>query len=70
MVATVVERAKILVIYDSRTGNTERMSSAVADGAKQIDEAEVAPQKVDVANFRDLLNVDAVIIGVILLLSV
>lgn len=26
--------AKILIVYDSKTGNTERMAMAIADGAK------------------------------------
>ncbi|MFZ0965115.1 MAG: flavodoxin domain-containing protein, partial [Candidatus Bathyarchaeia archaeon] len=28
--------AKILVVYDSKTGNTEKMAFAVAEGAKQV----------------------------------
>jgi len=32
---------KILIIYDSRSGNTEKMATAVAEGAKQIKATEV-----------------------------
>ena len=28
--------AKILVVYDSRSGNTEKMASAIADGANEV----------------------------------
>ncbi|MDD5168912.1 MAG: flavodoxin domain-containing protein, partial [Syntrophales bacterium] len=33
--------AKILIIYHTQTGNTERMARAVAEGAQAIEETEV-----------------------------
>jgi flavorubredoxin len=54
--------AKILIIYYSRTGNTEKMAKAVAEGAKTVPgvEAEmnyyVAPET--------LSNFDAIIVGI------
>ncbi len=54
---------KVLVIYDSRTGNTEKMASAVADGAKQVDKTEVVLKKVAEAKLEDLLDADAIIMG-------
>lgn len=32
---------KIVVIYDSKTGNTEKMANAIADGAKEVADVEV-----------------------------
>jgi flavorubredoxin len=52
---------KILVLYYSRTGNTEKMAKAVAEGAK-ID----GNMQVDLSYFvdaEDLSNFDAVIVG-------
>jgi flavodoxin I len=54
--------SKILVLYYSRTGNTEKMAKAVAEGAKTVQEAEVE------LNYHvspeELGNFDAIIIGV------
>jgi NAD(P)H dehydrogenase (quinone) len=55
--------AKILIIYDSRTGNTEKMASAVAEGAKQVKDIEVAIKNVDQTTNEDLLNTDGIIVG-------
>jgi len=54
---------KVLVVYDSRTGNTERMASAVADGAMQVKGTEVVVLKVDKAKMKDLIDSDAIILG-------
>jgi flavorubredoxin len=52
---------KILVLYYSRTGNTERMANAVAEGAKSLGEVEVE------LNYHmdaeSLSSYDAIIIG-------
>jgi len=55
--------AEILVIFDSRTGNTEKMADAVADGARQVEGASVAVVNVDKAKLDDLLAADAIILG-------
>ena len=55
--------AKILVVYDSRTGNTEKMAFAVAEGVKQISGIEVTVKKVNATNIEDLLSADGIIIG-------
>lgn len=53
---------KVLVVYDSRTGNTEKMAQAVAAG---VEGAGVEPivRKVDEANVDELLNVQGLILG-------
>ncbi len=54
---------KVLVVYDSETGNTEKMALAVAEGAKQISGAEVVVKKVDQTSIEDLLSADGIIMG-------
>jgi NAD(P)H dehydrogenase (quinone) len=53
----------VLVLYDSRTGNTEKMALAVADGAKQVKGTKVDVVNVDKAKVQDLLKYDAIMIG-------
>jgi NAD(P)H dehydrogenase (quinone) len=54
---------KILVIYDSTTGNTEKMAQAVAEGAKELGGVEVVVKKVDLARVEELLGADGIVIG-------
>jgi len=54
---------RVLVVYDSRTGNTEKMALAVAAGARRVKGTEVAVLEVDKAKMRDLTSSDAIIIG-------
>jgi NAD(P)H dehydrogenase (quinone) len=55
--------AKILVVYDSETGNTEKMAFAVAEGAKQVDGVDVNVKKVNQTKIEDLLSADGIIMG-------
>jgi NAD(P)H dehydrogenase (quinone) len=55
--------ARILIVYDSKTGNTEKMALAVAEGAKQVKKIEVTVKKVDKTSLEDLCNSDGIIIG-------
>jgi len=54
---------RILVLYDSVSGNTELMAQAVAKGAKGVSQAEVALKRVDRVALKDMLNSHAIIIG-------
>ena len=54
---------QIVVIYDSRTGNTEKMAEAVAEGAKEVPETKVVLKNVDRASLNDLLEADGIIMG-------
>jgi len=54
---------RVLVVYDSRTGNTEKMAHAVANGARKVEGTEVVVLKVDKASLRDLTGSDAIVIG-------
>jgi NAD(P)H dehydrogenase (quinone) len=55
--------AKILVVYDSKTGNTEKMAFAVAEGAKQIKGVKVTVKRIEQTRVKDLLNADGIIMG-------
>lgn len=53
---------KVLIVYYSRTGNTEAMARAVAEGAKGEGlEAEV--KRVDYTTTHDLMSADAFVFG-------
>jgi multimeric flavodoxin WrbA len=55
--------AKILIIYHSQTGNTEKMAHAVAKGAKSIEGVEVVIKKAGDATMEDLLTADGLAVG-------
>jgi len=55
--------AKILVVYDSKTGNTEKMASAIARGARQVRGVKVCVKKVEKATLEDLQASDGIILG-------
>lgn len=55
--------AKMLIVYDSRTGNTEKMALAVAEGAKDVPGTKVVVKTADAAKNSDLLEADAVVLG-------
>jgi len=54
---------KILIVYDSKTGHTEKMAFAVAEGAKQVKGIDVTVKKVNETSNEDLLNADGIIVG-------
>jgi NAD(P)H dehydrogenase (quinone) len=54
--------AKVLIVYDSRTGNTEKMAKAVEQGAREAG-ANVRLKKVDEAELGDLEWADGIILG-------
>jgi NAD(P)H dehydrogenase (quinone) len=55
--------AKVLIVYDSKTGNTENMALAVAKGAEQISGIEVTVKKAEQTKLDDLLAADGIIMG-------
>ncbi len=55
--------AKLLIIYYSRTGNTEKMAHFVSEGAKGVDGIEVEVKRVQDVRPEDLLAVDGIIVG-------
>jgi len=54
---------RVLIIYDSQTGNTEKMAVLVSEGVKKVDDAEPILKKVDRATPDDLQAADAIIMG-------
>ena len=59
---------KILVLYDSQTGNVEQMASLVAEGAREIPDTDVRLRKIDGegalrATPEDVLWADGVAVG-------
>ena len=55
--------AKVLIVYYSRSGNTEQMAEAVKEGAAEIEGVEVEVKKVEETVPEDLLEADGVIMG-------
>jgi NAD(P)H dehydrogenase (quinone) len=54
---------KILVVYDSKSGNTETMALAVAKGAEQAGDLEVTVKKAEETKNSDLLAANGIIMG-------
>lgn len=54
---------RILIVYHSQTGNTERMAQAVAEGARLIDDTDVTIKKAYDATADDLLAANGLAIG-------
>ena len=55
--------AKILIVYHSQTGNTEKMAQAVAEGAAAIEGATVIMKRAADARAEDLLWADGIAVG-------
>jgi multimeric flavodoxin WrbA len=53
---------KILIIYHSQTGNTEKMAKAVLEGVEKAGGIGTLKNAMD-ATFEDLLDSDAIVIG-------
>jgi NAD(P)H dehydrogenase (quinone) len=53
---------KVLIVYDSRTGNTSKMAQHVAEGVKEAGVTAVL-KTVDEASVDELPNVEGVILG-------
>ena len=54
--------AKALVIYDSVTGNTEKMAKAIGDGLRESG-LDVGVKRVDDTSLNDLVDADAIVMG-------
>jgi len=55
--------AKVLIVYHTLSGNTEKMAKAFEEGAKSIPGTEVVLSKAFDATLDDLLGCDAVAFG-------
>ncbi|WP_455377106.1 flavodoxin family protein [Petrachloros mirabilis] len=54
---------KVLVVYHSLSGNTERMAEAVAEGAKSFPGTAVVTKRVGQVTADDLFSSDALVVG-------
>ena len=54
--------SRILIIYYSRTGNTEKMAELVSEGVKK-ESVEVVCKKVDEVTVEELVDYDGIIVG-------
>ncbi|GBC99037.1 Flavodoxin [bacterium HR17] len=54
---------KVLVLYDSATGNTKKMAELVAQGAAKVPGAQVRLKSVDEASPEDILWCDGLAVG-------
>ncbi len=57
-----VRNLRVLIVYDSETGNTEKMAFAVAEAIKK-EGCGLLIKKVDETLNEDLLNADGIIVG-------
>ena len=54
---------KVLVLYHSKSGNTEKMANFVAEGAAQIPEIEIRLRRVEDATQEDIIWCDGLALG-------
>lgn len=57
------DMGKVLVLYDSRSGNTAKMAELVAEGARSIPEIDVRVRSVDDATADDVIWCDGIAVG-------
>jgi multimeric flavodoxin WrbA len=55
--------ARVLIVYHTLSGNTEKMAQAFAEGAKSVQGTDVVTKKAFDATLEDLLACDAVAFG-------
>ncbi len=53
---------RVMIVYETRSGNTEKIKKAVEEGLKEKG-AEVVSKKIKDANVNDFSNFDAVVLG-------
>jgi NAD(P)H dehydrogenase (quinone) len=54
---------RVLVLYDSRSGNTEKMALAVVEGVRQVQNVDVVLKKVTDTSLDDLQGADGIVVG-------
>lgn len=61
--AEAVQPVKVLVVYHSLTGNTEKMAKGVVEGAKSVQGTVVEIKRVGEVTANALFSADAVVVG-------
>ncbi len=54
---------RVLIVYDSRSGNTEKAAFLVAEGVKKFKNVDCVVKRVDDVSLDDLLSADGIVIG-------
>jgi len=54
---------KLFIVYDSLTGNTEKMAKAIADGAREVPVVNVTVKKSDNVDVKELRDADILVLG-------
>lgn len=54
---------KVLIIYDSLTGNTARAAGLIAEGAESIEGVKVEIRKVDVVSVKEIEDAETIVLG-------
>jgi len=57
------EKVRVLIVYHSLSGNTERMARGVAVGVKRVPGAVAIVKKIDDVKKQDLVDADGIILG-------
>ena len=55
--------ARVLLLFDSRGGLTEQLAEAIAEGVRAVPGAELRYRRLDDADPKELLEIDALILG-------
>lgn len=58
-----MEMAKMLIVYDSETGNTEKAAMRVSEGVSGVEGVECVIKRVDETSLEDMVEADGIIIG-------
>jgi NAD(P)H dehydrogenase (quinone) len=58
-----VIRLLVLIVYDSKTGNTEKMALAVAEGVREIEGVDAVLKRADKTTNEDLLEAGGIVVG-------
>ena len=54
--------ARLLLLFDSRGGLTEQLAEAIAEGVRAVPGAELRYRRIDDADPKELLEIDALIL--------
>lgn len=54
---------RVLKVYDSKTGNTEKMTLAAAEGAKETEGVDIVVKKAGRTSNEDSLKADGIFVG-------
>ncbi|MGZ6281562.1 MAG: flavodoxin domain-containing protein [Ktedonobacteraceae bacterium] len=55
--------SKILVVYESKYGNTKRVAETIVEGMQRVDGIEVAPNEVKNVDSNTIPSYDAIVIS-------